>query len=349
MEKQTLPRESSFELLRILAQVFIVYYHILLNVVFPETGDPLYRALWLPLHIGVPLFVLVSGYFGIKPSVRGVVRLTGTVFAIHIPLSICNLQMGGVNGLLDWAAAGLFISATPYWFIRTYICLYLFAPVINRFLRDIGPKERIALLCVLACISLYMGTIGFDASLADGKNLATFLFFYAMGDTLHAYRHRWLPYRRWYGLCWLGLNVGLVALFTRFTSRLGMAIFYRVWFSYCSFGLLFNALLFFMWIGGMRFRSRQVNRIARSSLLIYLLHGAPFVANHLIAPFVLQYICPIADRWLLLGAILLFTLVVVTLCIIIDRLLGPIWKCLDRLGNRLQQRWDRLHCTYFTR
>ncbi len=103
-----------------------------------------------------------------------------------------------------------------------------------------------------------------------------------------------------------------------------MAIFYRVWFSYCSFGLLFNALLFFMWIGGMRFRSRQVNRIARSSLLIYLLHGAPFVANHLIAPFVLQYICPIADRWLLLGAILLFTLVVVTLCIIIDRLLGPI-------------------------
>ncbi len=95
MEKQTLPRESSFELLRILAQVFIVYYHILLNVVFPETGAPLYRALWLPLHIGVPLFVLVSGYFGIKPSVRGVVRLTGTVFAIHIPLSICNLQMGG--------------------------------------------------------------------------------------------------------------------------------------------------------------------------------------------------------------------------------------------------------------
>ena len=47
-----LPRESSFELLRILAQFFIVFYHLLLNVVFPDTGDPLYRALWLPLQIG---------------------------------------------------------------------------------------------------------------------------------------------------------------------------------------------------------------------------------------------------------------------------------------------------------
>lgn len=99
MTQQLPSRESPFELLRILAQLFIVYYHILLNVVFPATGDPLYRALWRPLHIGVPLFVLLSGYFGIKPSVRGLVRLLGTMFVIHIPLSLCQITFaeGGGN------------------------------------------------------------------------------------------------------------------------------------------------------------------------------------------------------------------------------------------------------------
>lgn len=90
-----LPRESSFELLRILAQFFIVFYHLLLNVVFPDTGDPLYRALWLPLHIGVVLFVLISGYFGIRPGVKGLVRLVGTLAVYHLPLALGHRAIDG--------------------------------------------------------------------------------------------------------------------------------------------------------------------------------------------------------------------------------------------------------------
>lgn len=344
-----LPRESSFELLRILAQFFIVFYHLLLNVVFPDTGDPLYRALWLPLHIGVVLFVLISGYFGIRPGVKGLVRLVGTLAVYHLPLALCHRAIDGGGDLGHWLAVGCFVSATHFWFVRTYLCLYLLAPVINRFLHRIAPKERIALLAALAFVSHYVGSVGCDPSLAGGKNLATFLFLYAAGDTLRACRSSWLPYRRTCGLIWILLNAGLVVLFTCWTSPVGRAVFSRMWFSYCSFGLLASALLFFVWIGGLRFSSPLVNRVARSSLAIYLLHGAPLVALHVIAPFVVRYVCPLGGRGAVLGALLPLTLGIIAACVAIDNLLAPLWRALDRLGSRLGARWERLGCTYFSR
>lgn len=65
-------RDSNFELLRILGMFSIVFYHLLLHFVVPIKGEnSIFGALEIPLHIGVPLFIYISGYFGIKPSVSG--------------------------------------------------------------------------------------------------------------------------------------------------------------------------------------------------------------------------------------------------------------------------------------
>lgn len=78
-------RESSFELIRILAQWMIVLYHIMIYIA-TISDIPLYTAIWLPLHIGVPLFVLISGYWGIRVSCKGLFRLLGQMFVYTIPL-----------------------------------------------------------------------------------------------------------------------------------------------------------------------------------------------------------------------------------------------------------------------
>jgi len=88
-------RESSFELIRILAQFFIVFYHIFLFFIYPVTQNPYHKAIWLPLHIGVVLFVLISGYFGIKSSVKGFIKLVLTMAVLYIPLEIANLLIIG--------------------------------------------------------------------------------------------------------------------------------------------------------------------------------------------------------------------------------------------------------------
>lgn len=95
-------RESQFELIRILAQLFIVLYHLFMLYVYPTTGQHLHKAIWLPLHIGVPLFVMISGYFGIRPSVKGFVKLAGMVFVLYVPLELTDYLMftGGVKDAL---------------------------------------------------------------------------------------------------------------------------------------------------------------------------------------------------------------------------------------------------------
>ena len=96
----TKERESSYELIRIIAQFFIVFYHIFSVYIYNITDQPLHRAIWLPLHIGVILFVLISGYFGIKSSVRGFVKLIGMMIVLYIPIDLINLLL--TNGLQTW-------------------------------------------------------------------------------------------------------------------------------------------------------------------------------------------------------------------------------------------------------
>ena len=99
-------RESSYELIRMLAQFFIVFYHIFYFYIYHLTGNPLHHAIWLPLHIGVILFVLISGYFGIKSSVRGFVKLIGMMIVLYIPLDLVNLLF--VNGLNSGGVKDIF-------------------------------------------------------------------------------------------------------------------------------------------------------------------------------------------------------------------------------------------------
>lgn len=75
-------RESSFELIRLVAQYMIVLYHILLIVIYPLSQETFHKAIWLPLHIGVPLFVLISGYFGIRASAKGLTKLVGMILSV---------------------------------------------------------------------------------------------------------------------------------------------------------------------------------------------------------------------------------------------------------------------------
>ena len=68
-------RESNFELLRLIAMFFIVLYHSLLKFIAVVDDNPIYQAMFLSLHVAVICFVLISGYFHIKPSVRSGVVL----------------------------------------------------------------------------------------------------------------------------------------------------------------------------------------------------------------------------------------------------------------------------------
>lgn len=89
-------RESQFELLRIIAQWMIVVFHLLLMFTKNyQLNHPIYQGIQIPLHIGVILFVLISGYFGIKRSFKGLIRLLTMTAIYYVPIALITNGLGG--------------------------------------------------------------------------------------------------------------------------------------------------------------------------------------------------------------------------------------------------------------
>ena len=84
-------RESNFELLRLLSMLFIVWYHLLCFFVVETDDAPVYKAMYFPLHVAVICFVLISGYFRIRPSIRGVAKLMFPLLMFYLPLTVYEM------------------------------------------------------------------------------------------------------------------------------------------------------------------------------------------------------------------------------------------------------------------
>ena len=343
--------------MRIIAQYMIVLYHILLFIVYTDTGSTIYKALWLPLHIGVPLFVIISGYFSIKADVKRLIKLLGLVFVFQVPyLVISNLIGGerlvgpdGGGSLFDWIRIVFFISGTPNWFMRTYLFLFLFSPVINSFLKDCSIKRRLFFILVLFFISHYVGTLGFDSSLADGKNLVTFIFFYVVGDTIRFYKDKWMNIPVKYLLItFCSYNIFQVLFFSIFEGGVYDIAFDRIFFKYNSIGLLFNSVLFLMTAGHFTYYSPFINRVARASIAMYLLQ--PYYFLFVIPPIIsLIYSYTRMEAISLIISLLFFTAILIIFSWVIYEILTPVWNLLDKLGRWSKNYTDKLCLKYMNK
>lgn len=332
LTNRILERNSSFELLRIVAQWMIVEYHLLYFYVFPNTGLLAYKVLQIPLHIGVILYVLISGYYGIKPTPQKLFRLLLIIAVYTLPLMlIYDYEQG--KPIVQTVRDLLFVSRTPFWFVRTYLYLFMLAPILNYWLED--NKRSKYLIYVLAFISVYIGLMGKDPSLREGKNILNFALVYAIGHELKGVverKDRISTVKVAVG--WLLLNVTVMIICGIFNSQLVGKVIWMLSFPYNSPLLLINSILVFIIFGRMKFKSKVVNYIATSSFAIYLLHTHPFVRFELLPSLVLIFIDPNSLVILTLLYITLISLGIMTIVLFVDKCITPVWKIADlRINN----------------
>lgn len=326
-------RESSFELLRLIAQYMIVIYHILLFwfVLEGPNPQPIFKALWIPLHIGVILYVLISGYFGIRFSIKGIIRIVSQLLIYGLGLYLLNHFVYGDPIKIKQL---FFVSNTPYWFIRTYLFLYLLAPIVNKAIANISLTARILLLSILAWISCWTGLMGFDSSMNEGYNVIHFIFLYLIGNTMFVYRDKFnsIPTFLVLGLYLIGV-IGSVLIAYAMPNN---ALLFNVLFQYNSLFLILNAVLLFMLFMRMHFQSRSLNYMASSCLAIYLLHESDVLFNHWIKDGALwiQESAKIGGQ---IALVFIFALLIVLVCIGIDKSLAPLWKLFNMGADKLLQ------------
>lgn len=331
---KVLARESNFELLRLLSQFCIVLYHIFLMFIYPQSGQAIYKALQIPLHVGVVVFVLISGYFSINATSKGFVKLLGIFFIYSIPEIIYNFL--NADDTLHSIKALLFFSNSHFWFVKTYLYLYLISPMLNHFWNVSSMNSKLYIIMVLGFIAIYMAMVVGDSSVLDGKNIVNFMLLYYIGRLINQYKYKWERISNvTYVIIYFVFNALIVGGYLFFQNSIISSVIWRLCFPYSSIFLLLNSILLFFIVGKIRFQSKLINKLAASSLAIYLIH-----ANR---PFIIGTIGSCANYILLQTNNILFvimmciilTVIVLIISIIIDNILSPLWYLINKVGNKV--------------
>ena len=271
-------RQSNIELLRCFAMVCIIVYHMLCLTIVPLAPDvKFFKAIQIPLHIGVPLFFLISGYFGIRFSLRGLVRYASKVYLYLVPLTVFMAYFVDHESLRDIFRLFFVFGHDEHWYVNCYLYLFIFSPIINRYLDGISLKQRIYLLLILLFMSVYVGgMIMGDRYLVEGKNLTNVLMFYVLGDTVRQYREYWEKQRMGYFIvATILLNASLVFAYYNFSS-----LSTRIWnysFPYNSPLIILNSIIVFIIFAKMSFTSKFVNWLSGGIFACYLWQCVPIL------------------------------------------------------------------------
>ena len=334
-------RQSNIELLRCFAMLCIIVYHLcLFALVGVSTGTKLYQALQIPLHIGVPLFVLISGYFGIRFSLKGLMRLCSKGYFYFVPLAVIPMVLTHSGGVKDILKSIFIFGFDAQWYLNTYLYLFLFSPIINRYLENITKSQRLYLLAILTFMSVYIGNVTEgDVCLVEGKNLTNFLLLYTLGNSL---RH----YQEHINGC---SQFKLVITYLLFNAFLVIGFMYipiiagKIWkysYAYDSPIIMVNSVWIFAIFSKLDVKSRFVNWMGSGVFACYLLQCPAILwKNCFERP--IQYIYGFANEpWQILPIMVLYAAAAMLIMGSIDKVLNPIWNRLVAFAAKYDEKWN---------
>ncbi len=294
-------RQSNLELLRIVAMFYIVLYHLICNCALVAANGFLYELSTLMLHIGVICFMLISGWFGVRFSWKGLLRLVLMCLACNTLVYIVLWAVGKMPFTLETiVTAATPLAHNAWWYFSIYVIFYLISPLLNAFLDKSTFQQKLIMLFALGIITFYFGWWANLGWTKGGKHVMNFAFVYVLGHILHEKQDTWKQWfivrKGWLFYIFLNVSVlwgGVIANNTSCWAD------YKNWFfPYDSPGLIINATLFFCLFARQEIRyKRWINKIAAFVPFIYLLHEntlTEYVYRQHLSVWTTQYPFPIA-------------------------------------------------------
>ena len=334
-------RQSNIELLRCFAMLCIIVYHLCLFALGGlPTGTKLYQALQIPLHIGVPLFVLISGYFGIHFSLRGLTRLLSKAYIYFVPFLVIPLLLAHSGGVKDILKGIFIIGFDAQWYLNTYLYLFLFSPIINRYLDNITKVQRAYLLVILAFMSVYIGNVTEgDISLVEGKNLTNFLLLYTLGNTIRYYQDAINAIsQRKLVVSYFLFNAFLVYAFMCIPMLAG-----KVWkysFAYDSPIIILNSIWVFAIFSKIKLNSRIINWMGSGVFACYLLQCPAIIWKNCFEHPIQQIYGVASAPWQIIPVMIFYGMVAMMIMILIDKAFNPIWNRLVDFASGYDEKWN---------
>ena len=322
-------RNSNFELLRIFSMLMILFYHCFHQLRFTVEDDPVINYFYYVLHNGVPLFLLISGYFSIKTNWIKIFSfyLYCVIWGIlpYCIAVVCNGEPFVLDTLLKQF---LPFSHPNVWYPKFYFWLLLLAPLlINPALNNITIRNHAFIIIVLYICIVYFGCIWHDSSIAGGKSIIYFLYIYILGGLLRRiFDKEYDEKDKLLKSIDLVLSktkvLGSVLLFYLIASAIGI-FFLRPSYSNILGSLIgayhgpilpITSILIFTLFRKINIRSFSINYIASSVFAVYLFHEnlfSDFLFRNRVTDMYQTYSTPFFILYTVLLIIVIFIVAVV--------------------------------------
>jgi hypothetical protein len=184
-------RNSSFELLRILALVLIFWMHGSSSYSNNELSAWLCIVISTVGNIGVSLFILISGYFGIHLQVKKMIRLD-IMLIVYCWIGLALQYVWGTANTLSSSQKLSYllpVIGRYSWYFTCYFALAFLSPFLNEMAEKMGESRLRQLLLVMLVIFSGITTFFFfDITQDGGKGIVNMVMLYLIGRYIRLYR-----------------------------------------------------------------------------------------------------------------------------------------------------------------
>lgn len=284
-------RLSNFELLRIIALFFVLVFHSNFHTLgIPKidevSEEPLIGFSKCVVQgitvICVNVFVLLSGWFGIHPTLKGAFKLIFQVLFFMLGSYLVAVFAGwdslSINGL-----ANCFLFTDYAWFVKAYIGLYIISPILNDY-SEVANKRNFRNL--LIAFFIFQSMYGWATNAAKffeyGFSTVSFIGLYLVARYIRRFSPNWSQWDKKIDLLVYFSIVISCAVFLVGISYIPQlkGIYHSLvghMYAYTCPFVIIECIFVLLFFSKLRFKCSVVNFVAASAFSALFVHGNPYI------------------------------------------------------------------------
>ena len=227
--------------------------------------------------VGVNTFILISGWFGIRSRLSRFVEFIFQIYFLEVLLYAMMKVLGltGTIGIDGWIELFFFRYGT-YWFIKAYIVLYIFAPLLNAFVENCSRKQLQFFLISFYVVQTIYGFYINIGWFSNGYSPMSFMGLYLLARYMRLYPS-------WFAKFDKSVDVTLYFLVSLITALCSLSMTYffgkvgTVLFQNSCPLMIISSVYFFLYFTKISFQNNYVNWVSASCFAAYLVHCSPFI------------------------------------------------------------------------
>ena len=280
-------RQSNIELLRIISMVLVMILHVnFFALGYPNADEfnntpvsAFVRILFQIISIGsVNTFVLISGWFGIRLTSRGLFSLLFQCVFFFYVIYLVFLLLGVNKPTASNIEECLFLKS---WFIQNYLILFFVAPAVNVMIEKLEKKDCAFSLLGLLTIELIYDFLSFGQRLFDaGYSALHFILLYMLAGYVKKYGSFEIL-KRFPLVIFITIAVVMTVIIYIGYSR-GMVAVMRLN-CYTNPLVIIASLSLLLLFSKFRFYNSSINKIAKSTFAVYLVHTNMFLMSYYVS------------------------------------------------------------------